>query len=182
MNTLEGFEDENPFEQEGDHITSETSSTSQVALYEPPSPSHPSRQLSPSSPSTNRPPFPSQGSHRQSNTNYKTDFCCTRDRVLHSGEDVEILVRHDTQPFNQTFCSFSIYSDCWRTKDIFEFEFNVYHVRHSHRSRWFGQYVVTAIANRSLEYRSTSQIFRIWKSEREFIQTLSNYYRSAYSI
>ncbi|KAF9054582.1 hypothetical protein BJ165DRAFT_1523096 [Panaeolus papilionaceus] len=92
MNTLEGFEDENPFEQEGDHITSETSSTSQVALYEPPSPSHPSRQLSPSSPSTNRPPFPSQGSHRQSNTNYKTDFCCTRDRVLHSGEDVEILI------------------------------------------------------------------------------------------
>ena len=40
-----------------------------------------------------RPPFPSSGSHRQTQSNFKTDFCCTRDRVLHSGEDVEILVR-----------------------------------------------------------------------------------------
>lgn len=92
MNTLEGFEDENPFEQDGDHINSETSSTSQVALYEPPSPPHPSRQLSPTSPNMNRPPFPSPGSHRQPTSNFKTDFCCTRDRVLHNGDDIEILV------------------------------------------------------------------------------------------
>ncbi|KAF5316380.1 hypothetical protein D9619_006124 [Psilocybe cf. subviscida] len=89
---MEGFEDENPFEHEGNHITSETSSTSQVGLYDPPSPSHPSRQLSPTTPSSNRPPFPSPGSHRQPMANYKTDFCCTRDRVLHSGDDVEILI------------------------------------------------------------------------------------------
>ncbi|KAF8159797.1 hypothetical protein B0H34DRAFT_782409 [Crassisporium funariophilum] len=89
---MDTFEDENPFEQEGDHITSETSSTSQVALYEPPSPPRPSQQLSPTSPHMNRPPFPSPGSHKQSHANFKTDFCCTRDRVLHSGEDVEILI------------------------------------------------------------------------------------------
>ncbi|KAF9477767.1 hypothetical protein BDN70DRAFT_880780 [Pholiota conissans] len=92
MNTLEGFEEANPFEQDGEHITSETSSTSKVALYEPPSPPQPSRQLSPTSPNMNRPPFPSPGSHRQPNVNYKTDFCCARDRVLHSGDDVEILI------------------------------------------------------------------------------------------
>ncbi|KDR67973.1 hypothetical protein GALMADRAFT_257496 [Galerina marginata CBS 339.88] len=90
MNALDDFEDENPFDQ--DAIPSETSSTSQVALYEPPSPTHPSRQLSPTSANMNRPPFPSPGSHRQAHTNYKTDFCCARDRVLHSGEDVEILI------------------------------------------------------------------------------------------
>ncbi|KAF8972655.1 hypothetical protein BDZ97DRAFT_1782088 [Flammula alnicola] len=81
MNALDGFEEENPFEQDGDHIPSETSSTSKVALYEPPSPPHPSRQLSPTSPNMNRPPFPSL-----------TDFCCARDRVLHNGDDIEILI------------------------------------------------------------------------------------------
>ena len=93
MDTLNDFEDENPFEQEGDHIPSETSSTSQVAIYEPPSPSNPAETLSPTSPSMNRPPFPSPGSHRTGQANFKTDFCCTRDRVLHNGDDVEILVR-----------------------------------------------------------------------------------------
>lgn len=92
MNTLDNFEEENPFEQDGDHIPSETSSTSKVALYEPPSPPHPSFQLSPTSSNMTRPPFPSPGSHRPSNVNYKTDFCCTRDRVLHAGDDVEILI------------------------------------------------------------------------------------------
>lgn len=95
MNTLDNFEEENPFEQDGDLIPSETSSTSKVALYEPSSPPHPSRQLSPTSTNMTRPPFPSPGSHRPSNVNYKTDFCCTRDRVLHAGDDMEILVcRH----------------------------------------------------------------------------------------
>ncbi|KAF8801307.1 hypothetical protein BYT27DRAFT_7226883 [Phlegmacium glaucopus] len=90
---METFEDENPFEQDGDPNSSETSSTSHVVLYEPSSPpSHPSRQLSPTSPRMNKPPFPSAGSHRQTQSNFKTDFCCTRDRVLHSGEDVEILI------------------------------------------------------------------------------------------
>jgi len=92
MNTLDNFEEENPFDQDGDRIPSETSSTSKVALYEPPSPPYPSLQLSPTSANMNRPPFPSPGSHRPSNANYKTDFCCARDRVLHSGDDMEILV------------------------------------------------------------------------------------------
>jgi hypothetical protein len=100
---MEGFEDENPFEHEGNHITSENSSTSQVGLYDPPSPPHPSRQLSPTAPSLDRPPFPSPGSHRQPMVNYKTDFCCTRDRVLHSGEDVEILVRSAPAPTRLAF-------------------------------------------------------------------------------
>lgn len=91
---MDAFEDENPFDTESDRIPSETSSTSKVDLSEPPSPPfNPSRQLS-SEIIDAEPPFPSQGSHRQqSHLNDKIDFCCARDRVLHSGDDIEILVR-----------------------------------------------------------------------------------------
>ncbi|KAJ7132106.1 hypothetical protein C8R44DRAFT_773074 [Mycena epipterygia] len=92
---MEAFEDENPFESDSDRLTSATSSPSKVDLSEPPSPPpNPSRQLSPTSPtspSLTR-PFPSPGTHRQPPATFKSDFCCTRDRVLHSGEDVEILI------------------------------------------------------------------------------------------
>jgi len=91
---MDGFEDENPFETEPERNHSDTSSSSRVAVSEPPSPlPNPSRPLSspPLSPSSRRPTFPSQGSHRQPQT-YKSDFCCARDQWLHSGEDVEILV------------------------------------------------------------------------------------------
>ncbi|KAF9524537.1 hypothetical protein CPB83DRAFT_861086 [Crepidotus variabilis] len=92
MNNLEDFEDENPFEQEGPNISSEASSTSQVAIYEPASPPQLSQPLSPASQNVDRPPFPSAGSHRIPQANFKTDFCCSTDRYLHSGDDVEILV------------------------------------------------------------------------------------------
>ncbi|KAJ7695098.1 hypothetical protein B0H17DRAFT_1056387 [Mycena rosella] len=89
---MEAFEDENPFESDSDRLTSATSSPSKVDLSEPPSPPpNPSRQLSPTSPTLTR-PFPSPGSHRQPQATFKSDFCCTRDRVLHSGDDVEILI------------------------------------------------------------------------------------------
>jgi hypothetical protein len=87
---MDTFEDENPFETDAEHVPSEASSTSKVDLSAPPSP--PSRQLSPRVPTLSR-PFPSPGSHRQPQSTFKSDFCCVRDRVLHSGEDVEILVR-----------------------------------------------------------------------------------------
>lgn len=92
MNTINDFEDENPFEQDGARISLETSSTSQDALYEPSSPSGPNSALSPAQ-NSNKPPFPSPGSHRLPQANYKTDFCCSSDRFLHSGDDIEILVR-----------------------------------------------------------------------------------------
>ncbi|KAJ6624964.1 hypothetical protein B0H10DRAFT_2005063 [Mycena sp. CBHHK59/15] len=89
---MDAFEDENPFESDSDRLTSATSSPSKVDLSEPPSPPpNPSRQLSPTSPTLTR-PFPSPGSHRQPQSTFKSDFCCTRDRVLHSGDDVEILI------------------------------------------------------------------------------------------
>lgn len=89
---MDAFEDENPFESDSDRLTSAQSSPSNVDLSEPPSPPpNPSGQLSPTSPNLSR-PFPSPGSHRQPQTTFKSDFCCTRDRVLHSGDDVEILV------------------------------------------------------------------------------------------
>ncbi|KXN81545.1 Sorting nexin-41 [Leucoagaricus sp. SymC.cos] len=83
---MDTFEDENPFEDAG-HLPSEASSTSKVALYEPPS-----GQLSPSSPKSQTQPFPSPGTHKAQPTNYKTDFCCGTDRILHSGDDVEIRI------------------------------------------------------------------------------------------
>ncbi|KAJ6496798.1 hypothetical protein DFH09DRAFT_1205038 [Mycena vulgaris] len=89
---MEAYEDENPFESDSDRLTSATSSPSKVDLSEPPSPPpNPSRQLSPTSPNLSR-PFPSPGSHKQPQATFKSDFCCTRDRVLHSGDDVEILI------------------------------------------------------------------------------------------
>uniref|UniRef100_A0A0W0FX26 PX domain-containing protein n=1 Tax=Moniliophthora roreri TaxID=221103 RepID=A0A0W0FX26_MONRR len=84
---MDGFEDENPFETH----SSEASSTAQIDVSEPPSPPlNPARQLS--SPQSPNRPFPSQGSHRQAQTTFKTDFCCSTDRILHSGEDIEILI------------------------------------------------------------------------------------------
>lgn len=89
---MDTFEDENPFE--ADALSSEASSASKVDLSEPPSPlTHPSRLLAPSSPPLAR-QYPSSGSQKQSQATIKTDYCCARDRTLHSGEDVEILVRN----------------------------------------------------------------------------------------
>ncbi|KAJ3814174.1 hypothetical protein EV368DRAFT_34672 [Lentinula lateritia] len=97
---MEAFDDENPFDTESDHIPSETSSTSKVDISEPPSPPfNPSRQLSSEITSPER-TFPSQGPLRQpQGSNFKSDFCCARDRILHSGDDVEILIT-DAQKTN----------------------------------------------------------------------------------
>ncbi|EAU90095.1 sorting nexin-41 [Coprinopsis cinerea okayama7 len=86
---MEGFEDENPFE-EVEHINSETSSVSKDAMYDQPSPqtdfaSQPTSQ-------TDRPPFPSAGSHRQHQVHPKTDYCCSQDRYLHQNDDFEIRI------------------------------------------------------------------------------------------
>ncbi|KIK61563.1 hypothetical protein GYMLUDRAFT_198985 [Collybiopsis luxurians FD-317 M1] len=90
---METFDDENPFDTESDRIQSETSSTSKVDISEPPSPPfNPSRQLSSEVIGSQRPPFPSQASGVQQHPNFKTDFCCARDRILHSGDDIEILI------------------------------------------------------------------------------------------
>ena len=91
MNALNDFDDENPFEQESH---GEESSTPSVAIYEPSSPHRPSQILSPLTQNTNRSPFPSTGSHKSQSVNYKTDFCCSSDRYLHSGDSFEILVCH----------------------------------------------------------------------------------------
>lgn len=85
---MDTFDDENPFEE---HIPSEASSVSKVDLSAPSSPPFPAGQLSPPTSPLTR-PFPSPGSHRQPQTAFKSDFCCARDRYLHSGEDVEILI------------------------------------------------------------------------------------------
>ncbi|KAJ7623458.1 hypothetical protein FB45DRAFT_925738 [Roridomyces roridus] len=76
---MEAFEDENPFESDSDRLTSALSSPTKVDLSEPPSPPlNPTGQRSPTSPNLSR-PFPSPGSHKQSQTTFKSDFCCTRD-------------------------------------------------------------------------------------------------------
>lgn len=130
MNPMNDFEDENPFEQDGARIPSETSSTSQVALYEPPSPPRPNLTLSPVQ-NVNRPPFPSPGSHRLPQANYKTDICCSSDRFLHSGDDIEILVRHCH--WGALLFHFNILLDCRRAEDIGECELPLYYICHSNR-------------------------------------------------
>ncbi|KAI4523926.1 hypothetical protein K525DRAFT_236273 [Schizophyllum commune Loenen D] len=87
---MDAFEDENPFEVDADRLESESSSTSKVDISNPPSPPmDPSRQLA--SPPLNR-TFPSPSTQRQTTMNYKSDYCCARDRDLHSGDDLEILI------------------------------------------------------------------------------------------
>ncbi|KAJ3550331.1 hypothetical protein NMY22_g536 [Coprinellus aureogranulatus] len=89
---LEGFEDENPFEQDVDNIASESSSLSKVAIYEPSSPPpNPARAFSPTSAPHQR-PFPPTDPHRGSAHQFKTDFCCARDRYLHSSDDFQIMI------------------------------------------------------------------------------------------
>ncbi|KIM68080.1 hypothetical protein SCLCIDRAFT_106509 [Scleroderma citrinum Foug A] len=93
---MEAFEDDNPFENDVDRISSETSSTSKVDISAPASPpSQIARQLSPTF-SHQSTPFPSSGTSKQPQAMDKSDFCCNRDRWLHSGDDVEIIIT-DTQ-------------------------------------------------------------------------------------
>ncbi|KAI0731261.1 hypothetical protein C8Q76DRAFT_718275 [Earliella scabrosa] len=92
---MEAFEDENPFESEPERLQSHSdSSSSRVDVSGVSSPevdAHPARLASPPTSPSRRTAFPSPGSHRQPQP-YKNDFCCGRDRWLHSGEDVEILI------------------------------------------------------------------------------------------
>lgn len=131
---MEPFEDENPFDNDANRRNSEQSSDSRVDLSEPVSP--PSNGFSvvspqPSSPSDARPSFPSSGSHRLPQA-YKSDYCCSRDHWLHSGEDVEILV--------SCLLSHVIYElrgtplDYGRSEDISELDFTIHHIRNQVRS------------------------------------------------
>ncbi|EIW79176.1 hypothetical protein CONPUDRAFT_83461 [Coniophora puteana RWD-64-598 SS2] len=88
---MDGFEDDNPFEVDVDRMSSATSSTSKVNISAPSSPpANHSRVASPTSATPSR-PFPSPGTQKQPQQT-KTDFCCQRDRWLHSGEDNEIQI------------------------------------------------------------------------------------------
>ncbi|KIK96500.1 hypothetical protein PAXRUDRAFT_825897 [Paxillus rubicundulus Ve08.2h10] len=88
---MDTYEDDNPFENDIDRVPSETSSTSKVNISAPSSPPpNSARLLSPTSP-PNRPPS-SPGTNRHPQLNHKSDFCCYRDRWLHSGEDAEISI------------------------------------------------------------------------------------------
>ncbi|KDQ61603.1 hypothetical protein JAAARDRAFT_31064 [Jaapia argillacea MUCL 33604] len=90
---METFQDENPFETEPSRprqLSEQSSDISVVDVSLPSSPPQPARTFSPSSDGQGR-PFPSPGSGPRHSTS-KNDYCCLRDRWLHSGEDVEILI------------------------------------------------------------------------------------------
>ncbi|KAG9312889.1 hypothetical protein JVU11DRAFT_6322 [Chiua virens] len=84
---MDAFDDDNPFENDMERVPSETSSTSKVNISAPSSPPPNTAQLlAPSK------PYPTAATQRQPQQSYKSDFCCYRDRWLHSGEDAEILI------------------------------------------------------------------------------------------
>lgn len=97
---MSDFEDHNPFQVDNDDVHSEPESSSNVDLSSEPDtpPAHPSRILAspPASPGVNRSFTTAQvlkpAPLRPPPQVYKSDFCCARDRWLHSGEDVEIQV------------------------------------------------------------------------------------------
>lgn len=98
---MDAFEDDNPFETD-DRISEETSSSLKIDISEPNTPPQSFSPLPDAHTSPPNPPTPSTksfpGSHKphqhtpQHPSAYKTDFCCSRDRWLHSGQDFEILV------------------------------------------------------------------------------------------
>lgn len=89
---MEAFEDENPFESEPERLQSDSSSSrANISALSSPVPQEARVSSPPTSPRRQN-AFPSPGSHRQPQA-FKSDFCCARDRWLHSGEDVEIMVR-----------------------------------------------------------------------------------------
>lgn len=91
--TMSDLEDNNPFQTEADEAHSETASN--VDISEPATPpAHPSRILSPpATPSMNRNFVRPAPAYKAPQTSPKSEFCCMRDRWLHSGEDVEIQAR-----------------------------------------------------------------------------------------
>ena len=92
---MSDFEEENPFQQtDGDEVPS-SETTSNIDLSEPSTPpTHPSRILSSPTFTSAEDRFSSADVHQKhASANAKSDFCCGRDRWLHSGEDVEIVVR-----------------------------------------------------------------------------------------
>ena len=94
---MEAFEDdENPFETEPERLQSDSSSSrANISGLSSPVPQQ-TRVASPPTSPGRRNTFPSPGSHRQPQA-FKNDFCCLRDRWLHSGEDAEILVRSESR-------------------------------------------------------------------------------------
>lgn len=97
-----------PFQTDADDAHSDpdspanSNSNSNVDLSSEPAtpPAHPTRILAspPSSPGINRgfasgqSPTSKQAVYKAPQPAFKSDFCCARDRWLHSGEDVEIQV------------------------------------------------------------------------------------------
>ncbi|KAI0820380.1 hypothetical protein BC628DRAFT_868312 [Trametes gibbosa] len=90
---MDAYEDENPFENEPERLQQSDSSSSRANVSNVSSPvaQQESRAVSPPTSPNRRNAFPSPGSHRQPQA-FKSDFCCARDRWLHSGEEAEILI------------------------------------------------------------------------------------------
>ncbi|KAF8661373.1 hypothetical protein AX16_001466 [Volvariella volvacea WC 439] len=89
---MEAFQDENPFDQDNGAMHSNLMSTPQVdSDYSAPPPYNPPTEPSASSPTHGRPFSPPDFRGKSQGQN-KTDYCCVTDRVLHSGEELEILI------------------------------------------------------------------------------------------
>jgi hypothetical protein len=144
---MEPFEDENPFST-ADPPLSSASSNSHVDVSSPSSPANHTITLPASPPrlTVQSPPlrsgFPSQGSgHSPRLPTPKSDFCCIRDQWLHSGEDVEIVVRAYLllSSSYRGFCLLTcppcvvLILDYGCAKDQREFNFAVHHLCHPRR-------------------------------------------------
>lgn len=89
---MEGFEDDNPFERDAEHITSVSSSPSSEDVYQEIRDQPAQIAHTESTSASERPLFPSSGSHKQPTTQYKSDYCCGLDRYLHINDDFEIRI------------------------------------------------------------------------------------------
>jgi hypothetical protein len=150
---MEPFEDENPFST----ADSSASSNTRVDVSAPPSPDNltPTLPSSPHTPSM-RSGFPSQGSgHASRPPTSKSDFCCVRDQWLHSGEDVEILVRIYISCPRVTDSTTRAHSDHRRPEDHREFNFALYHIYHPVGREFKGQRTLSKF---DLKYRTWNPV------------------------
>ena len=130
---MDTFEDENPFESE-DQVLSETSSTSRVDISEPNSPSAKIARALSQSPPINK-SFPLQRQATTPTAADKTDFCCSRDRWLHSGDEFEIRVSHYSACLHWGHNAVNIFTDHRCAKDVCQRKFSLYHVYNQGRSK-----------------------------------------------
>lgn len=99
---MDDFEGENPFAEDENAAAPTASAPDALSSPQEPEVPSPVAQAVQQSPPAPPPPLLSPVSPRKQNqSQFKDEYCCARDRDLHSGDDLEILVNTPLFPVLQ---------------------------------------------------------------------------------